>query len=96
MNARTLLRQIPLGASNFRFVRQNLNKYDTRLPNVNVNASFYEIREYFQGRNGKTGRMNNKSTDEHYTELLANLREKLNILADKIKPKIYEYEFLKD
>ena len=62
----------------------------------NVNASFYDIREYFQGRNDKTGRMNNKSTDEKYTELISNLREKLNVLADKIKPKIYEYKFLKE
>ncbi len=61
----------------------------------NVNASFYDIREYFQGRNTTTGRMNNKSTDEKYTTLIADLREKLNTLADKIKPKIYEYQFLK-
>ncbi|MBK9353597.1 MAG: hypothetical protein IPN09_06420 [Bacteroidetes bacterium] len=62
----------------------------------NVNASFYDIRAYFQGRNDKTGRMNNKSTDEKYKELISNLREKLNALADKIKPKIYEYKFLKE
>lgn len=63
--------------------------------NINVNASFYDIREYFQGRNEKTGRMNNKSIDEKYTKLITDLRQKQNILADKIKPKIYEYEFLK-
>ncbi|TAF60517.1 MAG: hypothetical protein EAZ57_07350 [Cytophagales bacterium] len=61
---------------------------------INVNASLYDIREYFQGRNDK-GRMNSKSTDEKYTELIGNLRQKLNILADKIAPKVYEYEFLK-
>ncbi|OWY23126.1 hypothetical protein C7N43_27620 [Sphingobacteriales bacterium UPWRP_1] len=61
---------------------------------VNVNASFYDIREYFQGRNEK-GRMNAKSTDKKYTELIDNLRENLNLLAEKIAPKIYEYEFLK-
>jgi len=59
----------------------------------NVNASLYDIREYFQGRNEK-GTMKNKSEDEKYNELIGNLREKLNILADKIAPKVYEYEFL--
>ena len=62
--------------------------------NVNVNASFYDIRAYFQGRNGN-GRMNTTSKDENYTKLLDELRFKLNLLADVIKPKVYEYEFLK-
>lgn len=62
---------------------------------ANVNASLYDIREYFQGRNDQ-GRMNARSTDQKYTELISELRNKLNILADKIKPKIYEYEFLKE
>jgi hypothetical protein len=61
----------------------------------NVNASLYDIREYFQGRNDK-GRMNSRSTDEKYTTLISELRKTLNILADQIKPKIYEYEFLKE
>ena len=64
-------------------------------PNVNVNASYYDIREYFQGRNDK-GKMNAKSSDETYTALHAELKNKMAILADKIKPKIYEYEFLKE
>jgi GH18 family chitinase len=55
----------------------------------------YDIREYFQGRNDK-GRMNSKSDDEKYMELIGELRNKLDFLADKIKPKIYEYEFLKE
>ena len=75
---------------------RELWKYYHSQKDINVNASFYDIREFFQGRNEKTGRMNNKSTDEKYTELIADLRQKQNILADKIKPKIYEYEFLKD
>ena len=61
---------------------------------INVNASLYDIREHFQGRNDK-GRMNSRSDDEKYTELIADLRHQINILADKIKPKIYEYGFLK-
>jgi hypothetical protein len=59
-----------------------------------ANASLYEIREYFQWRNDKW-KMNNKSDDEKYMELIWNLREKLRILWDKIAEKVYEYEFLK-
>ena len=59
-----------------------------------ANASLYEIREYFQWRNDKW-KMNNKSDDEKYNELIWNLREKLKILWDKIAEKVYEYEFLK-
>jgi hypothetical protein len=61
----------------------------------NVNASLYDIREYFQGRNDK-GRMNAKSDDATYTQLITELRNKLAVLADKIKPKVYEYGFLKE
>ena len=73
---------------------RELWKYYHSQPNVNVNASLYDIREYFQGRN-EQGRMNAKSEDEKYMDLISELRNKLNFLADKIKPKIYEYEFLK-
>jgi hypothetical protein len=61
---------------------------------VVVNASLYDIREYFQERNNK-GKMNNTSKDENYNELLANLRSALKILTKKIEPKVYEYGFLK-
>lgn len=59
-----------------------------------TNASLYEIREYFQWRNEK-GKMNAKSSDETYTELIGNLRSELKNLASKITEKVYEYEFLK-
>jgi len=59
-----------------------------------VNASLYDIREYFQERNEK-GKMNAKSDDEKYNELIENLRFALRILAKKIEPKVYEYGFLK-
>ncbi|WP_461256903.1 class I SAM-dependent methyltransferase [Treponema sp. R80B11-R83G3] len=59
---------------------------------VNINSSFYDIREYFQGVSN--GRMNNKSDDEEYNNLIGNLREKMKILAKKIEPKVYEYGFL--
>ncbi len=73
---------------------RELYKYYHAQPDVNVNASLYDIREYFQGRNEK-GRMNARSTDAIYTELIGALRSKLNLLAEKITPKIYEYGFLK-
>lgn len=73
---------------------RELWKYYHQQKDININASLYDIREFFQGRNDK-GRMNAKSTDEKYTELIGNLRQKLNLLADKIAPKVYEYEFLK-
>lgn len=74
--------------------RELWNYYHTQ-KDVNVNASLYDIREYFQGRNDK-GRMNSKSDDATYTELITDLRSKLAVLADKIKPKVYEYGFLKE
>ena len=68
--------------------------YYMKQENINPNASLYDIREYFQGRNGK-GKMNNNSNDKTYTQLISNLREKLKILARKITPKVFEYGFLK-
>jgi len=62
--------------------------------NVDVNASLYDIKAYFQGRN-EIGKMNNKSADETYMQLIGELREKLRQLAEKIETKVYEYEFLK-
>ncbi|MDR1878329.1 MAG: hypothetical protein LBQ64_02050, partial [Bacteroidales bacterium] len=69
-------------------------RYYHSQPNCNVNASLYDIRDHFQGRNDK-GKMNNKSNDEHYTLLISDLREQLKTLAKKIEPKVYEYGFLK-
>jgi hypothetical protein len=74
---------------------RELWKYYHVQKDINVNASFYDIRAHFQGRNDK-GRMNSRSDDAIYTALISELRNQLNALADKIKPKIYEYEFLKE
>jgi predicted RNA methylase len=74
---------------------KELWRYYHQQPNCNVNASLYDIREHFQGRNAK-GKMNNKSKDENYMKLIKNIREKLHILENKIKPKVYEYGFLKE
>ena len=74
---------------------RELWKYYHEQPKCNVNASLYDIREHFQGRNDK-GKMNAKSDDEKYNELIGNLRVELKVLAEKIEPKIYEYGFLKE
>ncbi|MDR0569437.1 MAG: hypothetical protein LBG87_09570 [Spirochaetaceae bacterium] len=58
-----------------------------------ANASFYDIREFFQGRK-ENGTMNAKSADETYNALIKALRDALKILAKKIEPKVYEYGFL--
>jgi hypothetical protein len=73
---------------------RELWKYYHAQPNCNVNASLYDIREHFQGRN-PAGKMNNKSDDAQYMSLIGDLRDKLKILAKKIEPKVYEYGFLK-
>ncbi len=74
---------------------RKLWKYYHNLLNVNVNASLYDIRLHFQGRNSK-GRMNSRSEDKKYTELIGNLRDEVKTLAQKIQPKVYEYGFLKE
>ncbi|MCI7337048.1 MAG: hypothetical protein MSH41_00390 [Bacteroidales bacterium] len=73
---------------------RELWRYYHARPDVNPNASLYDIRAYFQGRNEK-GKMNNTSTDECYNTLIGNLRQALKELAKKIEPKVYEYGFLK-
>ena len=80
---------------------RELWRYYFSKENVNVNASLYDIREYFQGRsvaptgNNTKGRMNNKSDDAEYTRLIGILRDKLRLLAEKISDKVFEYGFLR-
>jgi hypothetical protein len=62
---------------------------------ANVNASLYDIKEFFQGRD-KNGKMKTGSIDAYYTELLANLKSALWDLGEIIKPKVYEYGFLSE
>jgi len=73
---------------------RELWRYYHSQKNANPNAAFYDIREYFQGRNEK-GKMGTKSNNKTYNQLIGNLRDKMKILAKKIEPKVYEYEFLK-
>lgn len=61
---------------------------------IDVNASFYDIRVFFQGRNDK-GKMNNDSDDAEYMRLLRDLRQKQKVLAKQIAEKVYRYGFLK-
>jgi hypothetical protein len=62
---------------------------------INVNASYYDIRRYFQGIDDK-GRMNPESKDETYMRLWGNIKDALKVLAKKIEPKVYLYGFLLD
>ena len=67
-------------------------------PKADPNASYYDIRKFFQGvkvdAKGKE-KMNSTSEDERYNELLAGLKAAMKKLAAKIVPKVYEYGFLK-
>ena len=72
---------------------RELWQYYHTQPNANPNASYYDIREYFQGRNEK-GRMNPTSEDAEYNRLHAHLKEVMSVLADAIATKVYEYGFL--
>ncbi len=63
----------------------------------NANASLYDIKEFFQGRNAQ-GRLNSptKAKDKCYKQLYANLQDALKDLAKEIQPKVYEYGFLRE
>ena len=69
-------------------------RYYHEQPNANPNATYYDIREYFCGRNEKSGNMNAKSTDEKYNQLHEALRKAHKELGKHIEPMIYQYEFL--
>ena len=72
---------------------RDLWRYYHTQPGANPNASYYDIREHFQGRNNK-GKMTSKSTDETYNQLLSNLKEAMEQLRLQIVPKVYDYGFL--
>lgn len=73
---------------------RELWRYYHTMADANPNASLYDIKEYFQGRDAK-GKMNAKSDDKQYTGLLDNLKAAMQTLAAQIRPKVYEYGFLK-
>ncbi len=66
-------------------------------PLYNANASLYDIKEFFQGRNAQ-GKLNlpAKAKDEYYKQLYANLQDALKDLAKEIQPKVYEYGVLRE
>ncbi|WQY38012.1 hypothetical protein KVJ69_06610 [Helicobacter pylori] len=66
-------------------------------PHYNANASLYDIKEFFQGRNAQ-GKLNPpvKAKDIYYKQLYANLQDALKDLAKEIQPKVYEYGFLRE
>ena len=68
-------------------------KYYHAKDGSNPNYSLHDIRQHFQGFNSK-GIMNSKSKDLEYQKLYDNLKDKLEILAIKIRPKVYKYGFL--
>jgi hypothetical protein len=72
---------------------RELWKYYFKQHNFNINASLYDIREYFQQRSNN--KMNTTSNDEKYNLLMENLKKALNELSNKLEVKVYEYEFLK-
>ncbi|TPI02597.1 hypothetical protein FIM41_06660 [Helicobacter pylori] len=63
----------------------------------NANASLYDIKEFFQGRNAQ-GKLNlpAKAKEGYYKQLYANLQDALKDLAKEIQPKVYEYGFLRE
>jgi len=73
---------------------RDLWRYYHTMENANPNASLYDIKEYFQGRNDN-GKMNASSDDQVYTRLINELKDRLRLLGEEIKPKMYEYGFLK-
>ncbi|MBO4588842.1 MAG: hypothetical protein J5711_08115 [Bacteroidales bacterium] len=77
---------------------RELWRYYHSQENANPNASYYDIRLYFQGtkitKSGKE-QMNSDSTDETYTNLHNALKQAMRKLAAHIEPKVYQYGFLK-
>lgn len=73
---------------------RELWKYYMWHRDINVNASYYDIRRYFQGETN--GKMNPDSKDETYMRLWGNIKDALKVLAKKIEPKVYLYGFLLD
>lgn len=72
---------------------RELWRYYHKQEDSNPNASFYDIREYFQGRNAR-GIMNPDSSDATYMALLDAFKLAYKNLSAQIEPKIYQYGFL--
>ncbi|BDQ29057.1 hypothetical protein [Helicobacter ailurogastricus] len=64
--------------------------------NSNPNATLYDIKEFFSGRDSK-GKLNptHKAKDTHYKTLYAALKATLDNLAQELQPQVQEYGFLR-
>ncbi|GAA7897447.1 hypothetical protein HpMS204_15040 [Helicobacter pylori] len=80
-----------------REIYRHYHTQDSTNPHYNANASLYDIKEFFQGRNAQ-GKLNPpvKAKDTYYKQLYANLQDALKDLAKEIQPKVYEYGFLRE
>ena len=74
-------------------IAKSLWQYYLSQPNINVNASFYDIKEYFKGRD-EEGKMNKKSNDEQFNNYIKNLNQAMKALTKEIKTKVYQHKFL--
>lgn len=74
---------------------RELWRYYMWYKDINVNASYYDIRRHFQGEN-KKGDMNPDSEDKTYMRLWGNIKDAQKKLAAKIAQKVYLYGFLLD
>jgi len=76
---------------------RNVWKYYMAQKNANANASYYDIRAFFQGfSETQSGRliMNSDSLDSQYMLLKRELQARLKDLSDQISEKVYQYRFL--
>ena len=80
---------IKSGRELWKYYHSKISSHDNALND----ASFYDIREFFQGR-AASGTMKQKSGDDIYNNLIKNLRQNMSLLAENIRPKVYEYGFL--
>ncbi|MDR3244549.1 MAG: hypothetical protein LBT79_07345 [Elusimicrobiota bacterium] len=81
---------IDAGRSIWKYYQKDIYNDDSQ----NINASLYEIREYYRGRTDK-GRLCPKSSDEKFQALDDAIKDALDILADKIAGGVYRYGFLR-
>lgn len=81
---------------------KQLWSYYHKQENANPNAGLYDIKIFFKGtsnvwsekENRFVSRMNISANDKTFEQLNENLTLSLNILAEKIREKIYEHGFL--
>ena len=77
---------------------RELWRYYHQQPEAEADASFYDIRLFFQGtKKNKKGKdvMRTSSDDSHYMDLLKVFRHHMKVLTMQIAPKIFDYGFLK-